>query len=168
VFVPLEKEVYDLIFTEGEPDGLWHVTPDRREHARRSLYLYRKRNVRLPMLEAVDQPDTLTSCSQRAVSTFAPQALILLNGPFLQEQSRKFAERLTRECPDSAEKRVIRAFVIAFGREPRAEELKSGVHFRDTQSRLLATQLRAEEARNEALADFCLAILNRNEFLYLR
>ena len=34
-----------------------------------------------PMLEAFDQPDTLTSCARRGVSTFAPQALILLNGP---------------------------------------------------------------------------------------
>ena len=28
VRVPLEPEVYDLIFTEDEPDGLWPVTPD--------------------------------------------------------------------------------------------------------------------------------------------
>ncbi|HZY83885.1 MAG TPA: DUF1549 and DUF1553 domain-containing protein, partial [Gemmataceae bacterium] len=46
VRVPLEPEVYDLIFTEAEPDGLWPVTPDPREHTRRSLYLMAKRNVR--------------------------------------------------------------------------------------------------------------------------
>ena len=28
VLVPLEPEVYDLIFTEDEPDGLWKATPD--------------------------------------------------------------------------------------------------------------------------------------------
>src|SRR5437764_15390133 len=72
VRVPLEPEVYDLIFTEGEPDGLWPVTPDAREHTRRSLYLFNKRNVRLPLLEVFDQPDTLTSCPVRAVSTSAP------------------------------------------------------------------------------------------------
>ena len=86
VKVPLEPEVYDLIFTEGEPDGLWPVTPDARQHTRRSLYLFNKRNVRHPMLEAFDQPDTLNACSVRPVSTFAPQALILMNGPFVQEQ----------------------------------------------------------------------------------
>src|SRR5205085_12662265 len=41
--VPLEPEVYRLIFTEGEPDGLWGVTPDPRQHTRRSLYLFAKR-----------------------------------------------------------------------------------------------------------------------------
>src|SRR5262249_35556290 len=40
VRVPLEPEVYELIFTEGEPDGLWFPTNDPREHARRSLYLF--------------------------------------------------------------------------------------------------------------------------------
>ncbi|MGH9768274.1 MAG: PSD1 and planctomycete cytochrome C domain-containing protein, partial [Blastocatellia bacterium] len=38
VKVPLEPEVYDTIFTEGEPDNLWPVHPDPRQHARRSLY----------------------------------------------------------------------------------------------------------------------------------
>ena len=61
VRVPLEPEVYDLIFTEGERDGLWPVTPDTRQHARRSIYLFNKRNVRQPLLESFDQPDTLTS-----------------------------------------------------------------------------------------------------------
>ena len=69
VRVPLEPEVYELIFTEGEPDGLWLATPDPCAHHRRSIYLFAKRNVRLPMLEAFDQPDTLTSCPARPVST---------------------------------------------------------------------------------------------------
>src|SRR5206468_3633576 len=62
VRVPLEPEVYELIFTEGEPDGLWHAALDSREHTRRSIYLFAKRNVRLPLLEAFDQPDTISSC----------------------------------------------------------------------------------------------------------
>ncbi len=63
VRVPLEPEVYELIFTEGEPDGLWPITPDANQHTRRSLYLYNKRNLRLPLFEAFDQPDTLTFVS---------------------------------------------------------------------------------------------------------
>ena len=56
--VPLEPEVYDTIFTEYEPDNLWPVHPDPRQHTRRSLYLIRKRNVRLPLLVAFDaRPD---------------------------------------------------------------------------------------------------------------
>ena len=57
VRVPIDHEVYDLIFTEGEPDNLWPLLPDTSEHYRRSLYLLNKRTVRLPMLIDFDQPD---------------------------------------------------------------------------------------------------------------
>src|SRR5207244_9731660 len=119
VRVPLEPEVYDLIFTEGEPDGLWPVTPDPNEHLRRSVYLFAKRNLRLPLFEAFDRPDSLNSCPVRPVSTFAPQALILLNGAFMQEQSKAFAGRLLRECREGADRQVELAYQVALARPPR-------------------------------------------------
>ena len=181
VKVPLEPEVYDLIFTEAEPDGLWLTTPDPRQHTRRSLYLFHKRNVHLPMLEAFDQPDTLTSCPVRPVSTFAPQALVLLNGPFLHEQSKAFAVRLLREAgPDDAA-RVDRAYRLALCRPPQKSERRAALDFLASQTDLLRDRAAAElpvgvppgtpdevdPAAAAALADFCLALLNRNEFLYV-
>lgn len=151
--VPLEPEVYDLIFTEGEPDGLWHVTPDVRQHTRRSLYLFAKRNVRLPLLEAFDQPDSLNSCAQRPVSTFAPQALILMNGPTAREQSQLFAERLHRECGADYDRIVERAFLLALGRAPRDSERAAAKAFLQ---------------QPDSLADFCLALMNLNEFVYVK
>ncbi len=106
VKVPLEPEVYDLIFTEGEPDGLWPVTPDAAEHARRSIYLFNKRNVRLPMFEAFDQPDTLNTCAFRPVSTFAPQALILMNAPFVREQGKALAVAVGKKCGPDFDKQI--------------------------------------------------------------
>ncbi|MFO0842635.1 MAG: DUF1549 and DUF1553 domain-containing protein [Gemmataceae bacterium] len=181
VRVPLEPEVYDLIFTEDEPDGLWMTTPDEREHTRRSLYLFNKRNVRLPLLEAFDQPDTLTSCPVRPVSTFAPQALILLNGPFAQAQSRAFATRLWREAGADGSRQVERAYWLALGRGASAAERTQAVAFLKEQAELLRERLRArrtvalpeglpdgaDPARAAALADFCLALLNRNAFVHV-
>jgi hypothetical protein len=181
VRVPLEPEVYDLIFTEDEPDGLWAVTPDPREHERRSLYLFNKRNVRLPMLEAFDQPDTLTSCPVRPVSTFAPQALMLLNGPFLQGQARALAARLWREAGEDAGRQAERGYRLALGRGPTDTERGQAVTFLEGQARLLRERLRArravalpeglpdgaDPARGAALADFCLALLNRNALVYV-
>ena len=60
VRIPIEPEVYDLIFTEHERDGLWPVSPDKSVQDRRSIYLYNKRSVRLPLLSAYDQPDAIT------------------------------------------------------------------------------------------------------------
>jgi hypothetical protein len=180
VRVPLEPEVYELIFTEGEPDGLWPVTPDVREHTRRSIYLFAKRNVRLPLLEVFDQPDTLTSCAGRPVSTFAPQALILLNGPFLQTQSKQFAARLLHECGAVVDQQIDRAYRLALARPPRDSEMRMAREFLATQEALIRERLRARQpvglppgisdspsAASAALADFCLALLNRNEFLYV-
>jgi hypothetical protein len=181
VRVPLEPEVYELIFTEGEPDGLWHVTPDAREHQRRSVYLFAKRNVRLPMLEAFDQPDTLTSCPARPISTYAPQALILLNGPFNQTQSKLFAARLLRDTAKDTSALVDRAYQLALGRSPTDSEKRTAVEFLTSQADLIRQRLQArlivalpidmpdgvDPALAAALADFCLAMMNRNEFLYV-
>jgi hypothetical protein len=181
VRVPLEPEVYELIFTEGEPDGLWPVTPDAGEHTRRSIYLFAKRNVRLPMLEAFDRPDTLTSCPVRPVSTFAPQALILLNGPLMQAQSKHFAARLLRECGGDVQRQIDRAYRLALCRAPRESEIRMAREFLAAQTELVLDRLRARQriglppdlpdnvdpAAATALADFCLALLNRNEFLYV-
>ncbi|HKB04863.1 MAG TPA: DUF1553 domain-containing protein [Gemmataceae bacterium] len=180
VRVPLEPEVYDLIFTEGEPDGLWHVTPDPAQHSRRSLYLLTKRNVRLPMLESFDQPDRLTPCADRAVSTFAPQALILMNGPFTQQQSRAMAASLLRDCGSDVERQVTTAYRRAFSRPPTAEEVRVAKEFLSGQEDLAADRLRArlpagvpdglpagaDVPHAVALADFCLALFNANEFAH--
>jgi hypothetical protein len=181
VRVPLEPAVYELIFTEGERDGLWAITPDRREHARRSIYLFTKRNVRLPLLEVFDKPDTLTSCPVRPVSTFAPQALILMNGPFLQEQSSRFASRLLRECGSQRKRQIDRAYLLALARAPATVERQLVRRFLLSQADLLRDRLRSrrrvqlpagiptdfEPAAAAALVDFCLALLNCNEFVYI-
>ncbi len=178
VRIPLEPEVYDLIFTEGEPDGLWPVTPDERQHSRRSLYLFAKRNVRLPILEAFDQPDRLTPCAARPRSTFAPQALILVNGPFTRDQSIKMAASLLKANPTDP---VTLAYRRALGRTPTIAETKLATDFLKEQTALLEDRLAARmpvavphdlppgpsPATAAALADFCLALLNSNEFVYV-
>ena len=75
VLAPLEKEIKDLIFTEAEVVDLWPEDRDPAEHSRRSLYLFRKRNVRYPLFDAFDAPDTQTACPRRETSTHALQAL---------------------------------------------------------------------------------------------
>ena len=182
VKVPLEPEVYDLIFTEGEPDGLWLVTPDVKQHTRRSIYLFNKRNVRLPLFEAFDQPDTLNSCAIRPVSTFAPQALILMNGPFAQEQGKNMAISLVKGCGGERVKQIETLYKRAVGRVPKAEETKLGLEFLEAQTDTIRNRLRAklpvgidpqklpagaDLAQVRALADLCVAVFNTHEFVYI-
>ena len=147
VRVPLEPEVYDLIFTEGEPVGLWPVSRDPAEFDRRSLYLFAKRNVRQPLLEAFDQPDALGSCAMRGVSTFAPQALILMNGPLARGQAKRFAASVSAEADT-----VGVVYRRAVGRHPTAAERAACDDFL---------------AKGGSLADLCLAAFNLNEFVYV-
>jgi hypothetical protein len=181
VKVPLEPEVYALLFTEGEPDGLWPVTPDTKQHTRRSVYLFNKRNVRQPMLEAFDQPDTLNSCSVRPVSTFAPQSLILMNNPFVHSQAKALATELTKGSPDT-DKQLDALYRRAVGRVPTDTERKLATEFLTEQTETIRDRLRmnqpvgidpkslpdgADVARVRALADLCVVIFNTHEFVYI-
>jgi mono/diheme cytochrome c family protein len=179
--VPVEPEVVENVFTEGEPDNLWPTHPDVRQHTRRSLYLLRKRNVRLPMLVAFDTPDLMSVCGARNVSVHSLQALTMLNSDFMQEQSKALATRLFREA-NNERQRIARLYELTLGRAPRADE------YRATQTFLKAHAaiLRDRNARGETIVavnnlpktidaitaaawvDLCLATLNLNEFVYVK
>jgi hypothetical protein len=152
VRIPIEPEVYDLIFTENERDGLWPVNPDKNVQNRRAIYLYNKRSVRLPLLSAFDQPDDITSCPVRPVSTHALQALSLFNSDFMQEVSQAFAARLEKACGRDRTCIVNTAWRLALSRTPRKPEMQLAKKFLST---------------GGTLPDFSLAIFNRNEFVYV-
>lgn len=148
---------------------------------RRSVYIFQKRSVVLPLLEVFDCPDSTVSAPARAVSTIAPQALALMNNEFVLEQSRFFAERVAKEGGGSPSQRVQRAYLLALGRMPTSQELRWALDFllrqteRHSQSaspeRLaLARRFSAETADPAsflALADLCHVMFNLNEFLYV-
>lgn len=178
--VPIEPEVYETIFTEYEADNLWPVHPDARQHTRRSLYLLRKRNVRLPLLVAFDSPDLMSSCGARSVSVHALQALTLMNSPFLLQQSQALTARLFRDANNETA-RIRRLFELTLGRLPTVTEQQLTREFLRQQTALLSARLQRGEKVTEvqgvslptakavtaAWVDLCLATLNLNEFLYL-
>ncbi len=112
VLAPLEKEVKDLIFTEAEVVDLWPVDRDPSEHVRRSLYLFRKRNVRYPLFDAFDAPDTQNACPRRESSTHALQALVLLNSDFTAGRAKVLAGRVLRESRASSQDRIRTAYQL--------------------------------------------------------
>ena len=179
--VPLEPEVYDTIFTEYEPDNLWPVHPDPRQHTRRSLYLVRKRNVRLPLLVAFDAPDLMGVCGARQVSVHALQSLTLMNSEFMLRQSRALAGRLFKEAGGDERAMISRLYELTLARNPRLDELRLTQSFLKGQAAVIRDRVaRGEtvsklndlpEGVNEATAaawvDLCLATMNLNEFVYL-
>src|SRR5262245_11230271 len=180
--VPLEPEVYDTIFTEAEPDNLWPVHPDPRQHTRRSIYLIRKRNVRLPLFVAFDSPDLMSTCGARSVSVHALQALTLMNSAFMLQQRQALAQRLLKETNGDERSMMLKLYQLALGRRPSLVEPRITRSFLDDQTAIIRSRKEEivklkelpksiaksfDEARAAAWVDLCLATLNLNEFVYL-
>lgn len=123
---------------------------------RRSIYVFSKRSIPLPMLEVFDKPDTIGSCARRNRSTVAPQALILMNNQVLHIHAARFAERLEKEAGGDKEKFVKLAFEHAYARVPSKEEIARSLAF-----------LASGASPQAAQRDFCQAIFNSNEFVYI-
>jgi hypothetical protein len=147
VMPPVAKELVELLYDPAQ----WQVTPDVREHDRRSIYLVAKRNLKLPFMEVFDQPDLQTSCARRISSTHPPQSLELLNGELSNRLAASFAERLKTEAGDDAAKQIERAYWLAAGRPPSERERDMAIEF----------------LRQQPLTEFALAIFNLNAFLYV-
>jgi hypothetical protein len=120
---------------------------------RRSVYVFSKRTIPLPMLETFDRPDTMSSCARRNRSTIAPQALILMNNEFIGIQARHFAQRLEREAGADTAAQVKLAYELALARPPSDAEMTRAVDF--------------IQSYPQGLVDFSHALFNINEFVYI-
>jgi hypothetical protein len=118
---------------------------------RRMVYQNKPRLREDATFGAFDCPDASQAMPRRNVSTTALQALNLLNGPFVVQQSELFAKRVNAEAGDDVERQVGRAFRLAFGRDADAEETAA------------AKQL----VEQHGLTALCRALFNANEFLYV-
>ncbi len=96
---------------------------------RRSVYLPQFRNAIPEMLEVFNAADPSTVTGKRDAGTVAPQALYMLNSPFVIEQSKKAADRLLSENHDSDTARVTRAYRLALGRAPTEGEQAVAARF---------------------------------------
>jgi hypothetical protein len=133
-------------------NGIWKQKEDGPAVWRRSVYIYRKRGLPMPMLDVFDLPNQNISCGARNVTTVPTQALTLMNNDFVLNQARLFAKRLEETAPADPGRQIDLAYRIALSRTPRAEE----------------KQLALDFLKEHALADFTNVMLNLNEFLYLR
>jgi hypothetical protein len=132
--------------------AVWPDSARIEDRHRRSLYVFVRRNLRYPFFEAFDRPDTNASCPRRPVTTIAPQALSMLNSPLASEAARAIAERAQGKGDTSRDGKIQRAYCLTLG------------HLPDEAERALAREFLDSGA---SFADFCLALINSNEFVYL-
>ena len=89
---------------------------------RRSVYTPAFRNQRLELFEVFDFADINAPIGQRNVSTVAPQALYLMNHPFVIEQAKHAAKRALAAGDRTDDARIVEAYRTALGRPPTARE----------------------------------------------
>ncbi len=174
VYAKISKEVLiDLPNNDKIPS--WGTSTEE-ESCRRTIYVYQRRSLMLPIVEAFDGADMGHTCPKRAVTTVAPQALALFNGEFSRGEAKHFADRIARESGADREKQVERAWRLALARVPTAMERAEALSFLEAQSgRRLETAVgtgagivdasRRKEAERMALVDFCHVLFNTNEFV---
>jgi hypothetical protein len=90
--------------------------------SRRSVYVPAFRNALPELFEAFDFADPSMVVGVRNVSTVAPQALFLMNHPFVREQAVASAKRLLAEKLADDDARLSRACRRTLGRAPTAGE----------------------------------------------
>lgn len=122
------------------------------ETYRRAVYHQNARAARVDLMGEFDCPDNAISTPRRSATTTPLQALTLLNHQFTLDMAKAWADRLEKENPKDAEAQARSAFAIAFNREVTEEEATAGAAF----------------IRESGLRAFCRAMLNANEFVYVR
>jgi hypothetical protein len=135
----------------------WKAAPDEEDHRRRSIYIFARRNLRFPLFEAFDRPDTNASCAARAQTTIAPQALLLLNSEFSLAAARGLAEFARGEAGADQDAQIDLVYRRALGRAPTDPQRTRAESFLDEQA----------DASDDPLALLCLAVFNSNEFVYV-
>ena len=155
----------------------WVESPDREDHRRRSIYLFVRRNLRYPLFDVFDRPDTNASCPVRHESTTAPQSLVLLNSDFSRDCAQHLAEAIARHdrdpvtWPDQAYLRVFNRHATAEEgrRSPRIPRSPGGALA--NRSRQWCTRRSRKHRRcprpGDGVIDLCLALFNANEFVYV-
>ena len=129
---------------------------------RRSVYSPVLRNSLPELFEAFDFADPSFVVGKRSDSTVAPQALFMMNHPWVMEQSQSAARKLMGEKLADDRTRVARAYRLVLGRVPTDGEVTLALKF-------LPAESTASEAakRVEAWGRFYQTLFASVDFRYL-
>ncbi len=161
IYPTLTQEVRD----SANPVSLsqWNDSPVDQQNCR-SVFLAVKRSLKIPFLESLDFANSSSPAGIRSVTTTAPQALLLLNDPWVHRQANLLTDRIQREVGAEFAPRLQRLWQLAYQRSPSRAEI-------DACRSLLEDQAGGSNAEgflpDSAWESLCRAVLNSNEFLYV-
>jgi mono/diheme cytochrome c family protein len=134
----------------GRTGGLmWEPNETEDDARRRSVYIFQRRSLPLPMMSSFDAIPFSESCDRRNVTTTPLQALSMMNGDLTNEESGYLAKRVVREAGADRAAQVRRLYEIVLNRPPGGTELQEFLTFQGS------------------LDGLCRVLLNSNEFVYV-
>lgn len=163
-FGPSEKiHLTSFMTGRGRPGKSGELDGGRR----RSIYVEVRRNFLSPFLTTFDTPIPFTTFGRRAQSNVPAQSLILMNDPFVLQQSEAWAERVIAMEGSFASK-LTYMYETALGRLPTSREMEAAREFVVGQQSDMATGKQdAGEVEKRLWTDLCHVIFNIKEFIYI-
>lgn len=123
----------------------------------RAVYANAKRNQLHPFLKTFNLPIPTSAVSKRDRTNVPAQALTLMNGPFVQDAAKRWADKVESRTESlSPEAKIEALFLDAYSRMPSPREQES-----------LAAYYRGIEDSDSALERTAFALLNSKEFIYV-
>ena len=147
----------------GHPSPLWGDDYTRR----RTLYGYINRFNLDPTLRAFDFPTPMQSQPSRTESIVAPQALFLMNSPFVTDQSRSLTKSHAFKTLQSDQERIDYLFARIFQRKPAENESTRVIKFVDFQVQLDKKAKPAKRFDMDPWPMIAQSMMMSNEFQYV-
>lgn len=146
VFPPLPADLADFA-RYGRSGGVMWESNDKEEDARRrSVYVFQRRSLPLPMMASFDAIVFSESCERRTNTTTPLQALNMMNGDLVREEAAYLAKRAKAA---TRQDEIRNVFQLALQRDPKPAELQMFGDFKGS------------------LESICKVVLESNEFLYV-
>ena len=132
------------------------------EEPRRSVYVPVFRSSLPELFDVFDFANSSLVTGRRDISTVAPQALFMMNHPFVRTQATFAAERLLGDSQLKETNRIDHAYLRILGRHPTAAEVALSQEF------LKAVIDTTENGRVESWTQMVQSLFSTIDFRYIR
>ena len=161
----------------------WEVSKDVADHNRRSIYVFVRRSIPYPLMQAFDPANTSNPHHKRDVTTTPLQALALFNSDIVTGWSQALAGKIITEAGKDENAQLDRLYETLFSRNPSKEERIVLKQFLDNQEKVIQGKAWAGKfevavptgvkegaqfnpVRAAAFVDLVHTVSNSNEFAY--
>ncbi|QDT10403.1 PSD1 and planctomycete cytochrome C domain-containing protein [Planctomycetes bacterium K23_9] len=152
----------------GHAEQLWPAKAGAKNYARRrTIYGYINRFNLDPTLRAFDFPSPMQTQPTRGESIVAPQALFLMNSPFVSDQMQQLvqSDRFTQLSAD--DQKIDFLFDKILQRSPANNERTRVSRFVEFQQRIVAANKNPNRFKNDPWPLVAQSLVMSNEFQYL-